>query len=227
MSFFYCQDFSAGLIAGEEFQHLKAFRLESGDEVTLIDGCGNFAQVRLSHKTKASQSFELLDQGFIPKPTFGLHLLIAPTKSMERMEWLCEKLVELGIQQITFIFAQFSERRKLDLDRMRRIAIAALKQSRQFWLPKLDCQEFSDSFLSGLGESKRLVLDQTGLPIQKLGIAFQANICFAVGPEGGWSPKEFEILEHQHFQKTKVSDAVLRTETAGLMGAMALLLLKP
>ena len=121
----------------EEAAHaVRVLRLQAGDEMMLMDGQGDFYRAEV---TMASQKhclyriIEILPQQ--PQWKGHLHLAIAPTKMMERMEWLVEKAVEIGVDEISFLNCQFSERKVLKLPRVDKIAISAMKQSRKAWKP--------------------------------------------------------------------------------------------
>ena len=118
----------------EAMHALRVLRLQSGDEMMLMDGVGNFyrAEVTLAHTKHCLYDIkEVMPQQ--PQWLGHIHLAIAPTKMMERMEWLVEKAVEVGVDEISFLNCQFSERRIVKLPRLDKIVIAATKQSHKAW----------------------------------------------------------------------------------------------
>ena len=134
--FFYAPEATTNneLPVDEAMHALRVLRLQSGDEMMLMDGCGNFyrAEVTLAH-TKLCL-FEIKETFPQQRQWNGnIHLAIAPTKLMDRMEWMLEKAVEIGVDEISFLNCQFSERRVVKLPRLEKIVIAAMKQSHKAW----------------------------------------------------------------------------------------------
>ena len=129
--FFYAPDAATSneLPADEAMHALRVLRLQAGDEMMLMDGCGNFyrAEVTLAHTRHCFYNIcETLPQERQWKG--HLHLAIAPTKMMERMEWMVEKAVEVGVDEISFLNCQFSERRLVKIPRIDKIAVSAMKE---------------------------------------------------------------------------------------------------
>jgi len=145
--FFYTPNASqATQLPDEEAAHaVKVLRLKTGDSITLMDGCGTYYQAVVVETSQRSCSYRITEvqpQQRQWKP--WIHLAIAPTKLMDRMEWLVEKATEIGVDEISFLECQFSERRQLKMQRLDRIAVAAMKQSRKAWKPVLnDMMPFS------------------------------------------------------------------------------------
>ena len=139
--FFFAPDAATAqeLPADEATHALRVLRLKAGDEMMLMDGKGVFyrAEVTLAH----AHHCQYVIRETLPQPrqwNGTVHLAIAPTKMMDRMEWLVEKAVEVGVDEISFLDCQFSERRQVKLPRIEKIAVAATKQSRKAWMPQLD-----------------------------------------------------------------------------------------
>ena len=134
----------------EEAQHaLRVLRLKEGDEIMLMDGEGTFYHAHVT-LTSAKHCFYDIVDTLPQKPAWKghLHLAIAPTKMMERMEWLAEKATEIGFDEMSFLDCRFSERRVIKTPRVERIIVAAMKQSRKAWKPKVnDIQDFQ-SFIA-------------------------------------------------------------------------------
>ncbi len=226
MPVFFCENFEEGFLPESEAVHAQAFRLSQGDIVTLADGLGNFAQVVLGRKEKNKQFFDIQTLSRdIPRP-YRIHLLVAPPKNPDRIEWMCEKLVEVGIDSISFVFSRYSERKKVDLQRLRRICIAAMKQSRRAWLPRLGQFELTETFLTTIEEQRRFVLDRMGVAVSEQMCNSGDGFCVLVGPEGGWTQEELELFDSCRFEKVSLSSHILRTETAALAGCLAIHLLK-
>jgi 16S rRNA (uracil1498-N3)-methyltransferase len=225
VSLFYTRNFSAEnpLISSEETHHvLKVLRLQAGDALQVTDGQGKLFNCLLA--TQSSQArLQILTEKTIPAPVSSMHLAIAPTKNADRMEWLVEKCTEIGISRISFLLCQRSERKQLRLDRLEKIAIEAIKQSGQVWLPQLaDMQDFktfvrqnqaSQKWVAHLADDDRQEISQS----EKSG-----EICLLVGPEGDFSAEEIVEAKACGFVAVSLGKTRLRTETAGLVGCVQL-----
>lgn len=179
--YFYVPNASANSeLPEEEAQHaLRVLRLVAGDSIILIDGEGGFHEAEVTATDKRHCHYSIVRS--LPQErlwTPRLHIAVAPTKNIDRMEWFVEKAVEIGVDEISFLNCQFSERRNLRLDRMEKIAISAMKQSRKAWKPVLNDMEDFTSFISRVSttETDRFIchcyeesdiaafLQQEGLP---------------------------------------------------------------
>ena len=141
MRFFYVPNVQDnGELPEEEAMHaLRVLRLKSGDEIMLTDGIGNFYKAEITVAATRKCVFKLLET--IPQTPIWrghLHLVVSPTKMMERMEWLVEKATEIGFDRISFINCDNSERRVIKVKRLEKIAVSAMKQSRKAWKPIID-----------------------------------------------------------------------------------------
>jgi 16S rRNA (uracil1498-N3)-methyltransferase len=218
----------------------KALRLKSGDRIELTNGRGALFLAELAiekHRVSAGvvQDLESYDS-YIP-----LHLGISPTKNADRIEWLVEKAVELGVGEISLIQCAHSERSRNSIERINRVAIAALKQSRRTYLPRInEMVEFHD-WLKQVNSELRLIahcmdhLPRTLLRdsfqlhsmegISSLGIQnpdhissspTRSTVCIAIGPEGDFSESEVLAAQNVDFLSVSLGSARLRTETAAL-----------
>jgi 16S rRNA (uracil1498-N3)-methyltransferase len=154
-----------------------------------------------------------------------LHLGVAPTKNPDRMEWLVEKCVEIGIEKISFVLCDHSERTHIDLKRMERIAIAALKQSQTTLLPYLEVipldallDQFADKSADKLiawcdPENDRQLMNYTPT---------EDYVLLLIGPEGDFSQEEIKKCKQLDFQEIKLGNRRLRTETAAMYGTIVL-----
>jgi len=217
------QDFFT--LSSEESKHItKSMRLKEGDFIWVIDGKGTLAKAVLTNVFKDSCNTEVVERNFhdnaIQKK---LHLAVAPTKNPDRMEWLVEKAVEIGVSQISFVICDRSERKHVDLNRLNRIAIAALKQSQGTWLPELKM----NSFLQFITESSELnaakfiaYCDDNEKATEFSHIKLQhKDAVFLIGPEGDFTPQEVLFAEKTGFQHISLGKKILRTETAALFVA--------
>ena len=233
--FFYVPDAATSHeLPNDEAMHaLRVLRLQSGDEMMLMDGAGNFyrAEVTLAHTKHCLYDIkEIMPQQ--PQWLGHIHLAIAPTKMMERMEWLVEKAVEVGVDEISFLNCQFSERRIVKLPRLDKIVIAATKQSHKAWKTVLnDITPFKD-FIDQPREGGKYIahcyeevprsslfdhLRQTNAP---------QDAIVLIGPEGDFSIDEVRYAVANGYQSVHLGPSRLRTETAGLSAVMMMQLSK-
>ncbi len=219
---------AAGLLTDDDARHAtRTLRLTEGDPIAVTDGRGNRYD---SVITKADKHCAFRVVGNVPAPRrpFSVRICLAPTKNLDRVEWFVEKAVEIGVERISFFAGQHSERRVLKLDRIEKIAVAAMKQSLQCWLPQLDELLPFDRFLTTVGEAQRFVahLPATGPPPALHQLA-QPGGSFAVliGPEGDFSALELQQAQAAGFRLAGLGPNRLRTETAALTACVGLNLL--
>ncbi len=212
----------------EEAMHaLRVLRLKSGDEMMLMDGKGNFyrAEVTLAHTKHCLYDIkEVCPQ---PRPWKGhLRLAIAPTKMMERMEWMIEKAVEIGIDEIAFLHCMFSERRIVKMTRTDKIVIAAMKQSRKAWKTQLKDMMPLKQFVAQPNEGRKYIahcyneIPRTYLFDELRKPAASDDCTVLIGPEGDFSIEEVKDAMAHGYQSVHLGDSRLRTETAGLAAVM-------
>lgn len=212
----------------EEAKHaLRVLRLKEGDEMFLMDGCGSFYRAHVSMATNKRCVFDI-DETLPQTPTWTghIHLGIAPTKDMGRIEWMVEKATEIGFDEISFLDTQFSERKTLRTDRIDKIIIAATKQSRKAWKPVVNemvpFHKFMEAHQTGhrfichcYTEVERKLLYPTLLTLPK-----NEDITILVGPEGDFSIDEVRHALSQGYESVTLGNSRLRTETAGLYAVM-------
>ena len=230
--FFYAPDAATSneLPADEAMHALRVLRLQAGDEMMLMDGCGNFyrAEVTLAHTRHCFYNIcETLPQERQWKG--HLHLAIAPTKMMERMEWMVEKAVEVGVDEISFLNCQFSERRLVKIPRIDKIAVSAMKQSRKAWKTQLnDVQSFKQFLASPVTGRKFIAHCYEEIPRTWLfdEPAETDDVTVLVGPEGDFSIEEVREAVANGYRSIHLGQSRLRTETAGLAAIMMMQLSK-
>jgi 16S rRNA (uracil1498-N3)-methyltransferase len=140
----------------EEGRHLSTvLRKKPGDRLRLTDGKGSFYEAELADAGKRQVLARIISSESVPRPDRGLlHMAIAPTKNMDRLEWFLEKATEIGVDEITPILCKHSERDSLRLDRLEKILVSAMKQSLRAWLPQLNpLTKFTD-FVKNTGETQ-------------------------------------------------------------------------
>jgi len=221
--YFFQENLTQGSFAlsSEEAKHIaKSLRLKTGDTIRITDGKGTLASAVISNVYRDSCEVEITERFFYDKSLLKkLHIAVAPTKNTDRMEWLVEKAVEIGVSKITFIFCERSERKKMDMNRLHRIAIAALKQSQGTWLPEMNANSFSQ-FMSENNEltaNKYIAYcDEKTQASTISNIECGNNVVFLIGPEGDFTPQEFIIAKEHGFMHVSFGEKILRTETAAL-----------
>jgi 16S rRNA (uracil1498-N3)-methyltransferase len=212
----------------EEATHaLRVLRLKAGDEMMLMDGQGNYyrAEVTLAHTHHCCYAIkEVLPQERQWKGS--VHLAIAPTKMMDRIEWMVEKAVEIGVDELSFLDCQFSERRIVKLPRIEKIVISAVKQSRKAWMPQVNEIKSFDDFINTIStEHKYIAHCYDEIPRTYLfdELRLSSDTCDAVvmiGPEGDFSIDEVRRAMDKGFKSVHLGTSRLRTETAGLSAVM-------
>ena len=207
------------LLPEDESKHaVRVLRLREADAVALLDGRGHRYQAQLTDANPKRCQLEITAHEFVPPRPYFTHVAVAPTKNLDRMEWLVEKATEVGIERLSFLRCARSERRELKLDRLAKIAVSALKQSGQLWLPRLDeLTDFSafvaaaaaeTTFIAHLEKGERTALKQIA--------ATGAGCCVLIGPEGDFTPAEIELALGRGIRPVTLGNSRLRTETAAL-----------
>lgn len=225
--FFYCPELSQGVLtlSVEESEHCcRALRHRTGDEILVTDGKGWVGTGRIMVDNPKACMLEIVElHEAKDKGGFRLHLAIAPTKNIDRMEWLVEKMVEIGVESISFILCDNSERQRVNMERMQRIAISALKQCQTSWLPPMEIVRFKDFLQNNKIENAMKYIawcdENNTRQLAEESFSF-ADIILLIGPEGDFSPSEVEWARQSGFQDIKLGNRRLRTETAGLYGCL-------
>ena len=222
MHLFYTPDIahSHELPADEAAHALRVLRLQPGDEVRLTDGQGGFYHARISECNRKRCMVEVIErEEQAPLWRGHLHLALAPTKNIDRMEWLAEKATEIGFDELTFLNCQWSERRIVKGERIEKILISAMRQSLKARLPKLnDITDFAQfvkqpvsgqKFIAHCHEGEKSPLRQALQPGQ--------DALVLIGPEGDFSPDEVALAVAEGFTPVTLGNTRLRTETAALV----------
>lgn len=227
MHYFYSPDISQPFVtlSNDESEHcVRVMRHCEGDIVRVTDGRGHLAEAVIAEAHPKKCLLEIRQQITDNLLTHnGLHLAVAPTKNADRMEWLMEKAIEIGICSLTFLQCDHSERTHLNLERLQRLAIAALKQSQTTWLPELRMIKFTefiqqnadiqaDKFIAWCDENNQRQL--VSAPRN------HSEMILLIGPEGDFSPEEIVAAREAGYVEVKLGDRRLRTETAGLYGCL-------
>lgn len=218
-----------GTLSEEDTRHaVKTLRLGVGDAISVTDGRGNRYDSVITQTDVKQCAFRVERLDITPPRPFGVRIGVAPTKNIDRIEWFVEKAVELGIERISFFFGQHSERRVLKLDRLEKIAVAAMKQSLQSWLPRFDEAVSFAQLLSTIGEEQRFIAhlpDDGNAPHLFHQARSGTSYIVLIGPEGDFSAREVQQAVAAGFQMVTLGPNRLRTETAALSACQVLNLL--
>ncbi len=234
MQIFFITDIQADTahIGEEEAKHFRVLRKKIGDSIHFIDGKGTRYVGKLTKLSKRKGTLQIVEQKKQPpERSFHLHIAIAPTKNISRMEWFVEKATEIGVNEITPIICQQSERTRLRLDRLEKIAVSAMKQSLRTYLPKLnEARKLKDFLLDNQEETPNLVRYIAHCDDSKKANLWDnyrtaTNVLILIGPEGDFSTEEIEMATQLGFQPVSLGTHRLRTETAGITACNILNLL--
>ncbi|MBO4720487.1 MAG: 16S rRNA (uracil(1498)-N(3))-methyltransferase [Prevotella sp.] len=218
----------------EEAMHaMRVLRLKGGDEMFLMDGKGNYFRAEVTIAATHHCYYEIkecLPQE--PQWKGHKHLAIAPTKTLDRIEWMIEKATEVGIDEISFLNCQYSERRLLKTTRLDRIAISAMKQSHKAWKPVLNEMEHLKHYLELPRKGKKYIahcyneIPRTYLFDELLKNEDDEEVTVMIGPEGDFSFEEVKECIDKGYKSVHLGDSRLRTETAGLVAVLMMQLAK-
>lgn len=205
----------------EESRHcIRVLRLQKGDQLHLTDGRGTLYRARLIDDHIRHCRVEVEDhQKEYGKRPFYLHIAVAPTKNIKRFEWFLEKATEIGVDEITPVHCFHSERKQLKTDRMKRILVAAMKQSLKTYLPKLNEMTPFDELIGHSGHPQQFIAcleEGKAQPLKDLYIPGK-DALVVIGPEGDFSGRETEYAKEKGFHPVTLGTSRLRTETAAMV----------
>jgi 16S rRNA (uracil1498-N3)-methyltransferase len=204
----------------EESRHaIKVLRLKERDLVIVVDGKGGFYKAEIIRADAKKCNLKILSsQKEYGKRNFYIHIAIAPTKNIDRIEWFVEKSVELGIDKISFIQCERSERKNINIERVSKIAVSAMKQSLKAYLPEItELLSFKD-FIKSVPENQKYIAHLESGEKKELYKTAEKNekYCVLIGPEGDFSPNEIKVAFEKGFIPVNLGTSRLRTETAGV-----------
>lgn len=228
MQLFYQPNIQKGdlFLLEEESKHcIKVLRHQVGDSLHVVDGTGAMFLVRITDAHPKKTCFALIDHKRKEERPYRIHIAIAPTKQVDRIEWFVEKAVEIGIDEISFFFGRHSERKQLNLDRINKKAVAAMKQSLSYYLPSINLYQDLESLVSHIPTQQHnyiayvdfdnpILLQHAAQPKQ--------NTLVLIGPEGDFNEEELEMALEKGFIKVSLGANRLRTETAGIVACHTL-----
>lgn len=230
--YFYAPDAATSTeLPGDEAGHaLRVLRMGVGDELLLVDGNGCFYRATITAATGHRCTYRI-EETMPQQPAWQghLHLAMAPTKLLDRVEWFAEKATEIGFDELTFLDCQFSERRVVKKERIDKILVSAMKQSHKAWKPKLnDMQRFrdfiseereGDKFICHCYDAEQGVDGTAGWEKPFLFDVLRPGVpsTVLIGPEGDFSIDEVRLAMQNGYRSVSLGKSRLRTETAALV----------
>jgi 16S rRNA (uracil1498-N3)-methyltransferase len=224
MNVFYCEDVGVDAILEEqEAVHcVRVLRHQIGDTVHIIDGKGARYGGVVSQISGKKCIIHITEREVYEEARKTVHIAVAPAKSNERNDWMLEKLIEIGVTDISFIITQRSERVTIKEERIHKIVIATMKQCKRLWMPQvhtpisfsefIKTYEGGEKYIAYCGDGEKISLHPTLRPAILL-----------IGPEGDFTETEIEQAIGKGYRTASLSTGILRTETAALVGAVQLM----
>lgn len=226
MQFFYSNNIDDNFIileAQEMIHCVKVLRKKIDDSIYVIDGKGCLFHAKII-EIHSNYCKLLIESKKKSKRKFDVHLLIAPTKNHKRIEWMVEKVVEIGINRISFLICKNSIRKTINLDRLNKIALSAMKQTQNTFLPVIDqCIPFSEAFKLINSKEKYIAhLQSKDNVLLNNCLTQEKSKCILIGPEGDFDEDEVEYSLAQGFIGVSLGSSRLRTETSGIVSTTIL-----
>lgn len=210
------------ILPASDSQHcIRVLRMRQGDCIEVIDGRGNKYSCRIADANAHKTAVEIIGSETIsPAWNYNITVAVAPTKNIDRMEWLVEKLTEIGVNRIVPLLCRHSERKEIKTDRLERIAVSAMKQSLKATLPQIDAMTPVDDIISASLPGQRFIAYcDRSIPRRILTkeITPGTDATILIGPEGDFDPVEIHGALEAGFIPVSLGDNRLRTETAALV----------
>lgn len=226
MQLFYNPDIqpadSAFTFDKEESRHIvKVLRKKEGDKIQITNGKGYLFTSDITFAFEKKCEVAITESRFYEPMPYYLHLAVAPTKMNDRYEWFLEKATEIGIQEITPIICEHSERTVFKADRFEKILQSAMKQSLQYYMPKLNEPIPYTTFVNTQREGQLFIAhcEETDKKLLKNEIKPKEHIIILIGPEGDFSTKEIQLALQKGYVPVSLGNTRLRTETAAVVAA--------
>lgn len=223
MHVFYTPDIGSDVyvLNEEESRHCtRVLRLGTGAVVYLIDGVGGLYKAEITGETKRQVNLRIIEvQKEYHKRRHYLHIAVAPTKNIDRLEWFLEKATEIGIEEITPVICDRSERKVVKEDRLNKVITAAVKQSLQAYHPRLNPQISLSAFLKQKNDSLKMIahcVDAAARQYISDVVKPAGSYTILIGPEGDFTGQEIEMALQSGYKPLTLGNTRLRTETAAL-----------
>jgi 16S rRNA (uracil1498-N3)-methyltransferase len=223
MTLFYAPDIAVSPFLPEEesIHAARVMRLNKGDEITVTDGKGFFYRCIIARPHPKQCEVAVVERRqHNPLWQAGIHIAVAPTKNMDRMEWFAEKATEIGIDAITCLHCRYSERREIKTARLEKILVSAMKQSLKATLPDLSGMTDFKTFVGQPRNGMKLIAHcETDAKTQLLQHIYRAgeDVTILIGPEGDFSKDEIAFAGQHGFMPVSLGKSRLRTETAAIV----------
>lgn len=204
----------------EESRHIiKVLRKKDSDILLVTNGSGLLFETQITLASDNKCTVEVLSVKNAEKPKYRLHLAVAPTKMNDRFEWFLEKATEIGIQEITPIVCDRSERKVINRDRFEKIILSAMKQCNETFLPKLNDAISFKEFIKQQNEGLQLIAhcEETDKKSLKEVLKPNEDVTILIGPEGDFSEKEIALALENNYKPVTLGNTRLRTETAAVV----------
>ncbi len=230
MNLFFQPDFlETNSLSNEEAYHaVKVLRLRAGEKVKVTDGKGSFFEGIIETADSKLCNITQIEQQTIEARPYRIEIALAPTKNLDRIEWLVEKAIEIGIDRISFFYTQRSERRVMKLDRIQKIAVAAMKQSLQPYLAIIEDVGDYKKYVPNVNTNQKLIAhlpeNHTAKKLIEVASPNDSYTVF-IGPEGDFTNEELKLALDNGFEIVTLGQTRLRTETAALVACHTLHLL--
>ena len=227
--YFYVPNASeVNVLPEKEAQHAtRVLRLIENDEIFLLDGRGDIFRAEITDITNKRCQYSIIDKTHQDKYwQRDIHIAIAPTKMMERMEWMVEKATEIGVDHVSFVDCAYSERHKIRIDRIDNITIAAMKQSHNAWKTSVDEIIKFKNYINNNSDGECYIchcyneIEREDLFENLKHIPCDSKIHILIGPEGDFSLEEIKYAISKGYKSVSLGQARLRTETAALSAVM-------
>lgn len=210
------------ILPESDSQHcVRVLRMKEGDIIDIIDGKGYRYTCRIIDAHPKRAHVEIIDRISTPLTwKNNIIIAVAPTKHIDRMEWMVEKLTEIGVNQIIPLLCQHSERKEIKVERLEKIAISAMKQSLKATLPTIrPITSFKEVIQNLNTEQKYIAYCDTSIPRKLLSNEYVAHkdTIILIGPEGDFSIEEIQLALNNNYQPISLGDNRLRTETAAIV----------
>lgn len=212
----------------EESKHIiKVLRKKEQDKIFITNGLGYLFETSIKIASDSRCTVSIVEHTQQSEPEVHLHLAVAPTKMNDRYEWFLEKATEIGIQEITPIICDQSERKVINIERFEKILVSAMKQSNQLFLPKINEPISFQQFVSKNFEGQKFIAHCTEDDKKSLKNSLVQNqdVLILIGPEGDFSAKEIQQALHQNYTPVSLGNTRLRTETAAVVACHTVQLL--
>ena len=206
----------------DESRHcFNVLRKKVGDEINVIDGKGGMYFCKILDDNPKRNKLEIIsvDREFNKQEKY-IHVVIAPTKNLDRTEWFVEKAIEIGVSEISFVLTNNSERRSIKLDRIQKKVVSAMKQSLKAKAPILNDLKPLNELLPKIQNNNKVIVhidDSKLLFYNYINDKKPKGICLLIGPEGGFTSEEVSSSIKHGFEVVSLGKSRLRTETAGVV----------